>query len=128
MLCGRGTCNSVCGMGIILAAIVCCLIVGAGPVLGILSALGLGGALVSPVLILLLLAALALTTSGLWLGYRSHGRAEPFMIGLVGAVATALGLFVWHPVWVMGLAILGGAIVWSMVLFRATAGLARTGS
>ena len=126
MLCGRGTCNSVCGTGIILAAIVCCLIVGVGPVLGIVSALGLP--LVSPVLIPVLLAALALTTWGLWLGYRSHGRAEPFMIGLVGAVATALGLFVWQPVWVMGLAILGGAIVWSMVLFRETAGLAGTGS
>ncbi len=128
MLCGRGTCNSVCCAGIILAAIVCCLVVGAGPVVGMVSALGLGGASVSPVLIPVLLAALALTTWGLWLGYRSHGRAEPFMIGLVGAVATAFGLFVWQPVWVMGLAILGGAIVWSMVLFRATAGLARTGS
>ena len=128
MLCGRGTCNSVCCMGIILAAIVCCLIVGVGPALGIVSALGLGAALVSPVLIPVLLAGLALTTWGLWLGYRSHGRAEPFMIGLVGAVAAALGLFVWHPAVVMGIAVLGGAIVWSMVSFGATAGLAHTGS
>ncbi len=126
MLCGRATCNSVCFTGIILAAIACCLIVGAGPVLVTVSALGLGFALASPALIPVVLAALALTTWGLWLGFRSHGRAEPFMVGLVGAAATALGLFVWNPAVVMGLAVLGGAIVWSMVSFRATAGLART--
>ncbi len=126
MLCGRATCNSVCFTGIILAAIVCCLILGVGPVLVTVSALGLGFALASPVLIPVVLAALALTTWGLWLGFRSHGRAEPFTVGLVGAAATALGLFVWNPAVVMGLAVLGGAIVWSMVSFWATAGLART--
>lgn len=106
----RTTCNVCCGSG----GVVICLAVLAWLLLPpVVSAVGGRLALHEPILILLVLLALLLVSTGLWLGTRDHGRGEPFMVSLVGGVATVTGLLVSPAVAVVGLATIAGAIGWN---------------
>ena len=78
----------------------------------------LGFTLVSPLIISIMLAALALVTAGLWLGLRSHGRPEPLLIGGLGAIATVVGMVTWGPVALMRFLVVAGAIGVSQLYLR----------
>ena len=110
----RTTCNVCCGGG----GLVICLAILAWLLLpSVVSAVGGQLGSLQPILIPLVLLALLLVSSGLWLGTRDHGRGEPFMVSLVGGVATITGLLVSPAVAVVGLATIAGAIGWN---YRAT--------
>lgn len=70
-------------------ALLCC--AGAAPVLGLLSAIGLGLLINDAVLIPLLLLALGATGWGLWQGRRCHGRSAALLLGLGAAGLTIEG-------------------------------------
>ncbi len=84
-----------------------------------LFAAGFGIARADVILVPIILAALGLIGLGLWLGVRTHGRAEPFMVGIVGSAATIFGLLVWPPIVVLGFVTVAGAIGMSQHYLRA---------
>lgn len=113
------TCDAVCWGGGAFAAILVLCALGAGPALALVSVLGMTFALQSAILVPVLIVALAVTGWGLWLGFRSHGRAEPLMVGLAGSLATVIGLLVSGPIAVMGIVAVLGAAVWSTLVLHA---------
>ena len=100
-------------------ALLCC--AGVAPVLGLLSAVGLGFVIHDAVLVPLLAVALGVTVWGLWQGRRCHGRASALRLGLGGAALTVGGLFVWVPLAFIGFAAVVLASIWNLRLVRAGA-------
>lgn len=100
-------------------ALLCC--AGVTPVVGFLSAIGLGFLMTDRVLIPFLVLALGVTGWGLWSGRRCHGRPSPLFLGLGGGALALAGLYLWVPLAWMGF---GGVIlasVWNLRLLRACA-------
>ncbi len=120
-------CQICCGAGGGIAAIALLTWLGIPAAVGVLSALGLRIAAIDPWLLTVIIGALGLVTVGLWLGVRSHGRAEPLMVGLVGSVTTVLGVLTWAPVALLGFPTVAGAILWNQRLLRLQARLPAPG-
>jgi len=97
-------------------ALLCC--AGAAPVLGLLSAIGLGFLINDAVLIPFLVFALGVTAWGLWHGRRCHGRGSPLLFGLGGAGLAVGGLFLWVPLAFAGFAAVILASAWNLRLLR----------
>jgi mercuric ion transport protein len=111
----RASLGGVLGSGFVL---LCC--AGAAPVLGLLSAIGLGFLINDAVLVPLLLLALGVTGWGLWgQGRRCHGRHSALLLGLGGAALTVGGLYVWLPLAFVGFGAVMLASVWNLQLLRA---------
>jgi len=104
-------------LGAILASL-CCL--GFAPLLAALSAAGLGFAISDAVLIPLLVIFLGLTLWGLQGSRARHGNSAPLYLGIGGALAALVGIFVFIPVHVAGLIAVVGASLWDIVLLRKT--------
>ena len=107
----ESSCQMCCGAGGGIAAIALLAWLGIPAAVGVLSALGLRITALDPWLVTVIIGALGLVTVGLWLGVRSHGRAEPLMVGLVGSVTTVVGVLTWAPVALLGFATVAGAIL-----------------
>lgn len=97
-------------------ASLCCL--GFAPVLAALSAAGLGFVISDAILIPLLALFLSLALWGMKGSQKKHGKTVPFYIGVAGAVAALVGIFVFIPIHVIGLITLVGASIWDIVLLR----------
>jgi mercuric ion transport protein len=102
-------------LGSIFASL-CCL--GFAPVLAALSAAGLGFVISDAILIPLLALFLGIALWGMKGSQKRHGKTTPFYVGVGGAVAALLGVFVFIPVHVIGLIALVGASIWDVVLLR----------
>ncbi|NIN12394.1 MAG: hypothetical protein GTO61_13490 [Gemmatimonadales bacterium] len=63
----------------------------------------------------LTILAMAGTVWGLLLGYRQHGRAEPLAVGIFGLAVALLGFLVSSPIALLGVTIVLGAALWSML-------------
>ncbi len=98
-------------------AFLCC--AGVAPVLGLVSAVGLGFLINDAVLIPLLILALALTLWGIRQGRRCHGRNLPWVLGWMGSGLTLAGLFLWVPLAFAGFAGVIGGSVWNVLALRA---------
>ena len=98
-------------------ALLCC--AGTAPVLGLLSAVGLGFLINDAVLLPLLVLALGVTGWGLWQGRRCHRRHSALLLGLGGAALTVGGLYVWLPLAFVGFGAVMVASVWNLQLLRA---------
>lgn len=112
----RASLAGVFGSGV---ALLCC--AGVAPVLGLLTAIGLGFALTDAVLIPLLILGLSVTAWGLWQGRRCHGRGAPLAVGLGGGVLAVAGVYLWVPLAFIGFGTVVLASVWNIVLLRACA-------
>lgn len=97
--------------------LLCC--AGAAPVLGLLSAAGLGFLINDAVLVPLLAVALGVTAWGLRQGRRCHGQASALLFGLVGAAVTVGGLYLWLPLAFAGFGVVILTSVWNLRLVRA---------
>lgn len=97
----------------------CC--AGTAPVLGLLSALGLGFLISDVVLVPWLLLALGVTGWGLWQGRRCHRRHSALLLGLGGAALTVGGLYVWLPLAFVGFGAVSVASGWNLGLLRTCA-------
>jgi mercuric ion transport protein len=104
-------------------ALLCC--AGVAPVIGVLSALGLGFLLRDAILIPLLILGLGATLWGLWQSRRCHGRSRPLVAGLVGGVITLGGALAWVPLAFVGFVGVVVAGVWNFA--AVCAGVARSG-
>ena len=62
--------------------------------------------------------ALAVALWGIRGSQKKHGQRAPFLVGLGGAIAALVGLFVFVPLHVTGLILLVGASVWDIILLR----------
>lgn len=100
-------------------ALLCC--AGVAPVLGLLSAIGLGFLIRDAVLVPLLVVALGVTGRGLWQGRRCHGHRPPMLLGLGGAVLAVGGLYLWVPLAFIGFGAVVIASIWNLRLLRACA-------
>lgn len=98
-------------------ALVCC--AGVAPVLGLLSAIGLGFLIHDAVLVPLLVIALGVTLWGLEQGRRCHGKSSALWLGRGGALLTVGGLFLWVPLAFLGFADVIVASIWNLLLLRA---------
>ena len=105
-------------------ALLCC--AGVAPVLGLLSAVGLGFLIHDAMLVPLLTVAPGMTVWGLWQGRRCHGRDSALRLGLGGAALTVAGLFLWVPLAFIGFAAVVLASIWNLRLVRACAIPSRT--
>lgn len=107
-------------LGSIVAGL-CCL--GFAPVLGALSAAGLGFLLRDAILIPLLALFLTVTVSSLRRDRRRHGRATPERLSWVAAILTVAGLWASAVVTTLGLALLVLASAWNAwLVWRQRAG------
>ena len=97
-------------------ASLCCL--GFAPVLAALSAAGLGFVISDTILIPLLVLFLALALWGIKGSQRKHSKTAPFYVGVAGAVAALVGVFVFIPIHVIGLIALVGASTWDIVFLQ----------
>lgn len=97
-------------------ALVCC--VGVAPVVGLLSAVGLGFLIRMTVLVPLLIAALGVTAWGLVRGWSRHRRGAVVWVGGIGSVATVIGMFVSTPLAFLGLAAVIAVSVWNLRLIH----------
>lgn len=100
-------------------ALLCC--AGVAPVLGLLSAIGLGFLINDAVLLPLLVLALGVTGWGLWQGRRCHGRHSALLLALGGAALTVGGLYVWLPLAFVGFGAVSVASGWNLGLLRTCA-------
>lgn len=100
-------------------ALLCC--AGVAPVLGLVSAIGLGFLINDAVLIPLLILGLAVTMWGIWQGRRCHGENRPWVLAWIGSVLTLAGLFLWVPLAFVGFAAVIGASIWNIHAIRACA-------
>lgn len=112
------SCHLCCSGGGVIAALALTVWLGLPIALSALSRIWLGFASVDPILVPLIVVALGVVMFGLWLGVKSHGRAESFMIGLVGSTATVIGLLAYTPVAVFGFLIVTGAIGANQLFLR----------
>ena len=102
-------------LGAVFASL-CCL--GVGPVLAALTAMGLGFIINDAILIPLLAIFLLIAVWGLKGSRTRHGVNGPFYLGSIGAVAAFVGILVFMPVHIIGLAIVIAAAVWDIVILR----------
>lgn len=102
-------------LGSIFAAL-CCL--GVAPVLGALSATGLGFLIHDAILIPLLAAFLAATIWGLRGDRPRHGRRGPETLAWTGSFLTLGGLWVSGTVVALGLTLLIGGSAWNWTAIR----------
>jgi len=109
----RATGAGLVGSGV---ALLCC--AGVAPVIGVLSALGLGFLLRDAILIPLLGLGLGLTVWGLWQGRRCHARSGPLVAGVVGGVLTVGGVLAWVPLAFVGFVGVIGASIWNLAAVR----------
>jgi len=72
----------------------CCL--GLPALLSIVSALGLGFLLQEKYLIPFVIVFLLIAVFGLWMGYRSHKRLSPIIIGTISAITFVVFLFFFY--------------------------------
>lgn len=100
-------------------ALLCC--AGVAPVLGLLSAIGLGFLIHDAVLIPLFIVALGVTGWGLWQGRRCHGHRSPMLLGFGGGAVAIGGLFLWVPLGFIGFGSVLVASVWNLRLLGARA-------
>ncbi len=98
-------------------ALLCC--AGAAPVIGVLSALGLGLLVRDAVLIPLLIVGLGVTLWGLWQGRRCHGRDGALAVGAVASLITVGGVLTWIPLAFVGFAGVIGASILNVADVRA---------
>ena len=112
------TCTACCGAGGSIAGLAFLLWLGIRPALGALSFLGVQLESINPLLTPLIVLALGLVSGGLWLGAKSHGHGEPFMVGLVGATATVVGLFAAPAIATFGFLIVAGSIGWNQLFLH----------
>ncbi len=98
-------------------ALLCC--AGVAPVIGVLSALGLGFLLRDAILVPLLILGLGVTVWGLWQGRRCNGRSRPLVAGLVGSLITVGGVLAWVPLAFVGFVGVIVASVWNLAAVRA---------
>lgn len=112
----RATAAGVAGSAL---ALLCC--AGVAPVLGLVSAIGLGFLLKDAVLLPLLVLGLAVTLWGIRRGRHCHGRAAPWALGWAGCALTVVGLVAWVPLAFAGLALVIAASLWNVVAVRACA-------
>ncbi len=103
--------------------LLCC--AGVAPVIGVLSAIGLGFLLRDAILIPLLVLGLGVTVWGLWQGRRCHGGSGPLVVGGVGSVITVGGVLAWVPLAFVGFVGVVVAGVWNSAAVRAC--IARSG-
>lgn len=110
--------NAACGTGAAGATVtgLCC--VGAAPVVGAFSALGLGFLVNDVILIPLLVVSLAVAVWGLWRGTRAHGRRAPLIAGAAGSVLALAGIFLWIPATYLGLAAVVAVAFWNAALLH----------
>ncbi|MBI2818108.1 MAG: MerC domain-containing protein [Acidobacteria bacterium] len=104
------------GVGGSLVAAACCL--GLPAAVSILGALGLGFLIHDAILLPLLLVFLALTLTGLWLGYKVHRKIGALMLGGISAVILFVSIFVYAPIAYVAVAGLLAASVLNAVLRR----------
>ncbi len=104
-------------------ALLCC--AGVAPVIGVLSAIGLGFLLRDAILIPLLVLGLGVTVWGLWQGRRCHGGSGPLVVGGVGSLITVGGVLAWVPLAFVGFVGVVVAGVWNFAAVRAC--IARSG-
>jgi mercuric ion transport protein len=97
--------------------LLCC--AGVAPVLGLLSAIGLGFLIRDAVLVPLLVVALGVTGWGLWQERRCHGRRSPVGLGLAGGALAVGGLYLWVPLAFIGFGAVILASLWNLRLLRA---------
>lgn len=97
-------------------ATLCC--VGAAPVVGALSAAGLGFVLNDVILLPLLVLFLGATIWGLHRDRARHGRAGPERLAAAGAVLTLGGLWISGAVVASGLALLVLGSLWNWRIIR----------
>lgn len=102
-------------LGSVFAAL-CCL--GAAPVLGALSALGLGFLINDLILVPMLALFLGVTIWALGRDRRRHEQSGPERLAWAAALLTLGGLWLSGLVVGMGLALLMGASAWNWVLIR----------
>lgn len=118
------TANAACcaGGAVATVALLCCLSV--GPVVAILTAAGLGFLLSDAILIPVLVVGLGVAVWGLRLAQRIHGRSGPIVLAIVGGFLAVVGIFVAAPVAYVGIALVLGAVAWSVVALRRARGVA----
>ena len=104
------TCIVCCGAG---GSVACIAVVAWLALPPIVSALGGQLALPNPVLIPLIVLALVFVSGGLGLAVKSHGRVEPLLVSLLGAVTVLTGIFMSPPVAALGVLMVAGAIGWN---------------
>ncbi len=107
------------GAGLVGSAVslLCC--AGVAPVIGLLSAIGLGFLLRDAILIPLLILGLGVTAWGLWQGRRCHGRPGPLVAGVVGSLVTVGGVLAWVPLAFVGFLGVILASIWNIAAVRA---------
>ena len=96
---------------LVLALLAVTLISGLGSLLG-----GLGSMLAMPQRAWLPLSIVGVggTVWGLWTGFRTHGRAEPMAVGVLGLAVAGAGFLFSYSLAVLGVALCLGAALWSM--------------
>ena len=114
------SCNVCCTTGGTFAGLAILAWFGVPAVFGVLSFLGVQIGALNPVFALVIVAALGLVSTGLYLGAKVHGRGEPFMVSVVGGVATVIGLFAAPAVAVFGLLVVAGSIGWNQLIVHRT--------
>ncbi len=97
-------------------AALCCL--GVAPVLGALTALGLGFLIKDIILIPLLVFFLGMTIWALHRDRNRHGRPGPQWVGWLAALLTLGGLWISAVLVGLGLVLLMSASVWNVTLIR----------
>ena len=112
------SCNVCCGAGGIIYALALVAWLGVPAAIAALSFVGLQLGSLNPVLAPVIVVALGLVSIGLWLGTKSHGHGEPFMVGLVGSAATVVGLLAAPAVATLGFFIVAGSIAWNQLFLH----------
>ncbi len=107
------------GAGLVGSAVTLLCCAGVAPVIGVLSALGLGFLLRDAILVPLLILGLGVTVWGLWQGRRCHGRSRPLVAGLVGSLVTVGGVLAWVPLAFVGFVAVIVASIWNLAAVRA---------
>lgn len=92
--------------GAIIAALCCA---GTPVIVGALATLGLSSLRKDAILWPVMLGSLVVALWGFWRGFRSHRKAGPLALGLVGAMSLACGVIVVHGFPAMQM-IYGGAV------------------
>jgi mercuric ion transport protein len=101
------------GSGSSLLVGACCL--GLTPVLGALSAIGLGFVINDLILLPLLALTLGFTLWSLWQSGTRHGMRAPFYTGVVASITAFAGLWVFVPLSYAGFLLLLATTVWDYV-------------
>ncbi|MBI4539170.1 MAG: MerC domain-containing protein [Gemmatimonadetes bacterium] len=107
------------GGGLVGSAVTLLCCAGVAPVIGVVSAIGLGFLLRDAILIPLLILGVGVTIWGLWQGRRCHGRGGPLVVGLLGGLITVGGVPAWVPLALAGFVAVIVASIWNLQAVRA---------